>query len=215
VDRDPGGQLVLDVVTGVGSFVHSTWCPPVLLVLIAADGPFPVLPTETLLMSAAAGAFGRGDAATVLALFVVAVLGSVLGDLLCFWAGRTSHRVLARGVDGDRGLSGWVRHHLLRRPGVALVGARFVPGGRLVSTAAAGRVGLPLRRFLPWTVASSLLWAVYMLLIGLALGPITGGSPLLSLAAGTVLGLLTAAVFGVARRVRSRGRAPRELLVAA
>ena len=46
---------------------------------------------------------------------------------------------------------------------IALVGARLLPGGRLVSTAAAGRVGLPLRRFLPGSLASSAVWSVYML----------------------------------------------------
>ncbi|OLT19322.1 hypothetical protein BJF78_11300 [Pseudonocardia sp. CNS-139] len=97
---------------------------------------------------------------------------------------------------------------MLARPGVALVGARFVPGGRLVSTAAAGRFGLPLRRFLPWTVASSAAWAVYMLLIGLALGPITGGNPLLSLLAGAVMAVLTAVGFAVAGRVRRMRATP-------
>jgi membrane protein DedA with SNARE-associated domain len=72
-----------------------------------------------------------------------------------------------------------------------------------VSTAAAGRFGLPLRRFLPWTVASSAAWSVYMLAIGLALGPITGGNPLLSLLAGAVVAVLTAGGFAVASRVRT------------
>ena len=80
--------------------------------------------------------------------------------------------------------------------------------GRLVSTAAAGRYGLPLRRFLPWTVASSAAWAGYMLVIGLVLGPLTGGSPLLSLLAGGVMAVLTAGLFAVVRSVRSwRGSA--------
>jgi membrane protein DedA with SNARE-associated domain len=77
-----------------------------------------------------------------------------------------------------------------------------------VSTAAAGRYGLPLRRFLPWTVASSAAWAAYMLVIGLLLGPLTGGSPLLSLLAGVVMAVLTAGLFAVVRSLRSgRGSA--------
>jgi membrane-associated protein len=100
-----------------------------------------------------------------------------------------------------------VRRHMLRRPGIALVGARFVPGGRLVSTAAAGRFGLPVRRFLPWTIASSAAWSAYMLLIGLALGPVTGGDPLLSLFAGVAMALLTAAGFALVSKMR-RNRVP-------
>ena len=135
--------------------LRSSWLLPLLVVMIAVDAPFPVLPSETILMSAATTAFGGGDAGMVLGLFVAALVGSVLGDAVVFWLGRCSHKLLSRTVDTEYEISAWVRRHMLRRPGIALVGARFVPGGRLVSTAAAGRFGLPVRRFLPWTVASS------------------------------------------------------------
>jgi membrane-associated protein len=201
-------RTCVDVFAVCDALLHSSWLLPLLVVMIAVDGPFPMFPSETILMSAAAMAFGSGDATLVGALFVVAVAGSVLGDLLVFWLGRCSHRVLGRAVDAEAGLSAWVRRHLLLRTGVVLVGARFVPGGRLVSTAAAGRYGLALHRFLPWTVASSAAWSVYMLLIGLALGPITGGSPLLSLLAGAVIAVLTGLGFAVVGRVR-KARASR------
>jgi membrane-associated protein len=193
----------VDVLAVCDTVLRSSWLLPLLVVLIAVDGPFPVLPSETLLMSASTTAFGSADAGMVVGLFVAALVGSVLGDLVVYWLGRCSHRLLGRGVDARGGVSSWVRRHVLLRPGVALVGARFVPGGRLVSTAAAGRFGLPLRRFLPWTVASSVAWSVYMLAIGLALGPITGGNPLLSLLAGAVMAVLTAGGFAVASRVRT------------
>ena len=193
----------MDVLTACDAVLRSSWLLPMLVVMIAVDAPFPVLPSETILMSAATTAFGGYDVGMVLGLFAAALVGSVLGDLVVFWLGRCSHRLLARTVGAECAMSSWVRRHVLLRPGIALVGARFVPGGRLVSTAAAGRYGLPLRRFLPWTVASSAAWSGYMLLIGLALGPITGGNPLLSLLAGAVMALLTAAGFAVVRRVRA------------
>lgn len=195
---------MVDLLAVCTAVLHSGWLLPLLAVMIALDAPFPVLPSETLLMSASAMAFGTGDAGGVAALFVAAVLGSVAGDLTTFGLGRTSHRLLARTVDAECGLSSWVRGHLLQRPGVALVGARFVPGGRLVSTAAAGRYGLSMHRFLPWSAASSAAWAAYMLLIGMLLGPLTGGSPLLSLIAGVSMAVLTALAFSVAQRVRAR-----------
>jgi membrane protein DedA with SNARE-associated domain len=202
----------VDVFAVCDAVLHSSWLLPLLVVLIAVDAPFPVLPSETLLMTAAAMAFGSHDAGLVVWLFVASLVGSVLGDLVVFWLGRCSHRLLGRAVDVECGLSGWVRMHLLQRPGIALVGARFMPGGRLVSTAAAGRYGLPLRRFLPWTAASSAAWAVYMLLIGLALGPITGGSPLLSLLAGVAMAVLTGLGFAVGGRVRKVRAARRAAL---
>jgi membrane-associated protein len=197
----------LDLLTVCDAVLTSSWLLPLLIVMIAVDAPFPVLPSETILVSAATTAFGGGDAGMLLGLFVAALTGSVLGDAVVFWLGRCSHRLVSRTVETEYALLSWVRRHVLLRPGIALVGARFVPGGRLVSTAAAGRFGLPVRRFLPWTLASSAAWSVYMLLIGLALGPVTGGNPLLSLVAGVAMALVTAAGFAVVTRVR-RTREP-------
>lgn len=191
-----------DVLTVCDAVLRSSWLLPILVVMIAVDAPFPVLPSETILMSAATTAFGGGDAGMVFGLFVAALAGSVLGDAVVFWLGRCSHKLLSRTVDTEYEVSAWVRRHMLRSPGIALVGARFVPGGRLVSTAAAGRFGLPVRRFLPWSIVSSAAWSVYMLLIGLALGPVTGGDPLLSLFAGVGMAVLTAVGFAVVSKLR-------------
>lgn len=189
------------------ALLRSSWLLPLLVVMIAVDAPFPVLPSETILMSAATTAIGGGDVGMVFGLFLAALAGSVLGDAVVFWLGRCSHKLVSRTVDTEHEVSSWVRKHMLRRPGVALVGARFIPGGRLVSTAAAGRFGLPVRRFLPWTIVSSAAWSAYMLLIGLALGPVTGGDPLLSLFAGVAMALVTAAGFALVAKVR-RNRVP-------
>jgi membrane-associated protein len=193
---------VPEVLAVCDAVLFSPWLLPVLGVLIALDGPFPVLPSETLLMTAATVAFGSHDVTGVVGLFIAAVVGSAAGDLLVFGLGRSSHRVLAKTIDVESGLSSWVRRHLLLRPGIALVGARFVPGGRLVSTAAAGCYGLGLHRFVFWSLASSGAWSLYMLLVGLLLGPITGGSPVLSLLAGLVMAVLTGLAFAIARRVQ-------------
>jgi membrane protein DedA with SNARE-associated domain len=198
---------LVDVLAVCDTVMRSSWLLPLLVVMIAVDAPFPILPSETILMSAATTAFGGGDAGMILGLFLAALAGSVLGDAVVFWLGRCSHRLLSRTVDSECDVSAWVRRHMLRRPGIVLVGARFVPGGRLVSTAAAGRFGLPVRRFLPWSIASSAAWSAYMLLIGLALGPVTGGDPLLSLFAGVGMAVATAVGFAVVSKVR-RGRVP-------
>jgi len=187
--------------------LHSLWLLPVLAVMIAADGPMPVLPSETILMSAAAAAFGVHDPREIVGLFAASLVGSVAGDLLVFALGRSSNRFLPASAHAETGLAHWVRANMLSRPVVALVGARMLPGGRLVSTAAAGRVGLPLPTFVKGSVASSTLWSVYMLSISMMLGPIVGGNPLLSLAAGIVMAVVTAGGFAVVQRVRARRRA--------
>ncbi len=194
----------VDLVAGVDAVVQSVWLLPVLVFVVAVDAPFPVLPSETLLMTAVAGAFSDGDVGTVFALFAAAVVGSVLGDLVAFGLGRSSHRLIATSGKGgsEQGRTArWVHRQLLHRPGVVLVGARFVPGGRLVSTAAAGRFGLSTRRFVLWSTVSSAAWALYMVGIGRALEPLTGGNPLLCVLAGFVLAVVTGGLFALAGRL--------------
>ena len=196
----------VDYVRLFDTCLHSLWLLPVLTVMIAADGPVPVLPSETILMSAAAAAFGTHDVRGIVGLFVVALVGSVAGDVLCFWLGRSSNRLLPAAARAECGLGHWVRANLFRRPITALVGARLLPGGRLVSTAAAGRVGLPVGRFLPGSLASSAVWSGYMLAVGMVLGPIVGGNPFLSLAAGVVMAVVTAGGFALVQKLRARRR---------
>ena len=85
----------MDLVRLFDACLHSLWLLPVLAVMIAADGPVPVLPSETVLMSAAAAAFGIHDVRGIIGLFAVALVGSVAGDLLTFWLGRSSNRLPA------------------------------------------------------------------------------------------------------------------------
>lgn len=204
----------MDLATLCAAALGSVWLLPVLAVLVAADGPAPVLPTETLLMSATVVAVGERDLALVGGLFAAAVVGSVAGDLLVFGLGRSTQGLFVRSLESRCSVSGWVRRHVLHRPGSTLVGARFVPAGRLVSTAAAGRCGLALGRFLPWSLASSAAWALYMLGIGVLLGPLTGGEPLASLAAGIVMAVVTGGLVALVDRARRRriGRARPRLL---
>ena len=119
--------------------------------------------------------------------------------------GRTSRRF---GGPGSGGIAGWVGRNIARRPAVTIVGARFVPAGRLVSTTAAGRYGGAPQLFLPCSLASSALWAGYMMGIGLLLGPLTGGDPLRRLMAGIAMGALTGGAFALVDRLR-RSRAGR------
>lgn len=206
----------MDPVTVFGAMLHSVWLLPVLALLVAVDGPLPVLPSETLLLTALTVGLAERDVTTLVALFVVAVVGSVAGDLLVFGLGRSSHRVFGGATEKECQLTRWVRRNVLSRPGVTMVGARFVPAGRLVSTAAAGRYGLALAVFLPWSVASSAAWAGYMMLVAMLINPLADGSPLAALLAGIAIAVLTAGGFAAAKAVQARrpGPAARRLAVA-
>jgi membrane-associated protein len=185
----------------VALLLQTGWLLPALALLVALDAPFPVLPSEPLLMTASAVAIGAQDVPMAMGLLAAAFAGSVAGDHLMFVLGRTSRR-LAR--PGASRVARWVRRNIAHRPAVTIVGARFVPAGRLVSTTAAGRYGLTLRRFLPCSVVSSAIWVAYVMGVGLLLGPLTGGDPLRALVAGITIGALTTGAFTLVDRLRGR-----------
>ena len=188
----------------VALLLQTAWLLPALALLVALDAPFPVLPSEPLLMTASAVAIGAQDVPMAMGLLAAAFAGSVAGDHLMFALGRTSRRL---GRPGASGIARWVRRNIVHRPAVTIVGARFVPAGRLVSTTAAGRYGLSLRRFLPCSIVSSAIWVGYVMGVGLLLGPLTAGDPLRALVAGITIGALTTGAFTLVDRLR--GAAPR------
>jgi membrane-associated protein len=177
--------------------LHSFWLLPVLVSMIALDGPVPLLPSEPLLMAAASA---EGDVPGTPVLFVTAMTGSILGDSAVYALGRVSHAVVGK-ASNDSGLGAWVGSKLRSRPILVCVSVRLVPGGRLVSTAACGRLRIPFRVFLMASLVSSALWSGYLLAVGVVLAPLTHGDPVLSLVAGLLLGVITAASFWVGRRL--------------
>lgn len=189
----------------IDGVLASPWLLGVLLVAVVVDGPVPFLPSEPLLFAAASRAVGAGDLPMLAGLAVAAILGSLLGDMMIYGVSRSSRRLVP---EGQNRVSRWVHRHLHRRPIAALAAVRVVPGGRLLSVAAAGRTNLPWRRFLPATLVSSVLWTVWMTGIGVALGGVTGGDPLLSIAASIALAVVVGGLAALGERLHRRMRRP-------
>jgi len=186
--------------------LHSPLLLPALAVLVLLDAPFPMVPSEAALMSA----FGLAAAAhqwwLVAGLVLTAFAGAVVGDMFMWRVGRTTRTL------PDIAMTAWISATVRERPGAVIVGARFVPMGRLVSTAAAGRAGVPFTRFVPWAAVTSLVWSLYMLLAGLVIAPLVGGDPIRAFIAGLVmaalLGGLAAAVRWVKVTLQARATVP-------
>jgi membrane protein DedA with SNARE-associated domain len=183
----------------------SPWTYAVVFAVAALDAVLPVVPSETILVAAAAlAARGKLELPAVVAL---AAAGALLGDNVAYWLGRRlGPRVRERltGAAARRRLA-WAHDQLARRGASVILVARFVPGGRTAATLTAGMVGLPWRRFLVYDLAAAALWASY----GGAIG-FFGGSALedwqgLALALGIafVLALAVEQVRRLVRRVRT------------
>lgn len=199
----------MDVVTDlILQAVASPWLLPVMFAAAVIDGFFPPIPSETLLVAAAAVAAATGDVPTLVALCLVAALGAAIGDNIAYAIGR---RV------------GTQRYGWMRRPRVAaaferaraalatrgaplILGARYIPVGRVAVNMSAGALGYPWRRFAPLSVVGGMSWALYSVVIGTLAGQWLGHQPVLSAVIGVVLALGAGIVIDRIAALRRRAR---------
>lgn len=129
----------------------------------ALDAFFPLVPSETLLITAAALA-AQGELSVVVVALAGAV-GALVGDTVSYGLGATAgERAAERLVKRER--LARARRLLERHGPTAIVAARFVPGGRTATTFSAGVLAYPWRRFLAFEVVAVCVWATYGVLIG-------------------------------------------------
>ncbi|HEU5149133.1 MAG TPA: DedA family protein [Iamia sp.] len=193
-------------VAGLASL--AAWAYLLVFGLSALDAVFPVLPSESVVIVAAALAT-NGDL-DPLALFGVAAAGALTGDLCSFGLGRLARRRWRdpEELGGRRQqLLAWARRHLDHRGEQVIITARFVPGGRTATTFSAGYLGLRRRRFVRAAVLGAVLWAAN----GVALGYIGGQvseNPFVAMAGGLTLGALASLAIHLVQRRRRGGPLP-------
>lgn len=182
----------------------TAWAYLLVFGLSALDAVFPVLPSESVVIVAAALAT-NGDL-DPLALFAVAAAGALTGDLSSFGLGRLARR---RWRDPEE-MSGrkarllvWARTHLERRGEQVIITARFVPGGRTATTFSAGYLGLKPVRFARAALLGALLWAANGVALGYVGGQISE-NPFVAMAGGLALGGVVSVAIHLVQRARRR-----------
>lgn len=185
--------------------VGDAWWTYLLVAGIAGlDVLFPVVPSESVLLTAAIVA---ADGNLLLPLVVaVAAVGAFVGDNTAYAVGRRfggrARTLLARGERSARTL-GWAQRQLERRGSTLVVAGRYLPGVRTATAVGAGIVGYPWRRFVLLDAAGALTWAVLVSSVGYA-GGAAFESSLLSFAFSFGVALLLAASLEAARWLLAR-----------
>ncbi|MFE5409870.1 DedA family protein [Microbacterium sp. NPDC056569] len=189
--------------------VASPWLYLAMFAVALIDGFFPPVPSETLLVAAAAVAASTGDPHLV-ALGVAAAVGAVVGDNIAFAIGRRTGTTRFAWMRRPRVAGALVRAGgALDRRGAALIlGARFIPIGRVAVNVSAGALAYPWRRFAALTVAAGACWAAYSIAIGLLAGTWLKDQPLLSAGLGVVLAIGLGLVLDRLVALRARRAAP-------
>jgi membrane-associated protein len=157
----PVFESIVDALSG------SSWSYAIVFVIAALDAFFPIVPSETVAITAGVLA-GSGDL-QVLPAVLAAAGGAFLGDNISFGIGhflgeRTVNRFFA-GEKARRRLQ-WAEQQLEARGAYIITVARFIPGGRTATTFTAGYVEFPWRRFLVFDAIAASIWGCYTVLLG-------------------------------------------------
>jgi membrane-associated protein len=194
---------IVDAVSG------SNWSYLIVFVIAMLDAFFPIVPSEATAIAAGvvAGTGGLNVGVCILA----ASLGAIAGDNISFALGHFfGARVERRFFTSEKSQKRlqWARKTLDERGGYLIVVARFIPGGRTVTTFTAGFVEtFPWRRFLVFDTIAGFIWGTYTVLLGYFGGKSFEEEPWKGLLLAFGIALAVTAVVEVVRHLRARRRA--------
>jgi membrane-associated protein len=185
--------------------LSSPWAYAIVFGIAALDAVLPVVPSESLAISAGVLAgIGKLELAPAVA---AAGIGAFVGDTTSYLLGRTlgqpARRRLFRGERATRALA-WAERLLDERGGYLIVVARFVPGGRTATTFTAGMVKFPAPRFFAFEAIAAAGWATYAVMLGYLGGRVFEKQPLLALGIALGIAFGITAVVEVVRRLRAK-----------
>lgn len=192
--------------------VTSPWLYVIMLTVAVIDGFFPPIPSETVLVAAAAVGASTGEV-DILLLCALAAIGAAIGDNIAFAIGRRlgtrrfawmrRPRVAAAFAHAQRALD--------RSSAALILGARYIPVGRVAVNMSAGALGFSWRRFVPLSIVAGVSWSIFSVAIGLLAGSWVKDQPLLSAALGIALALLIGLIIDRVAAARRRRTASLQL----
>jgi len=186
--------------------VGSPWVYLALFAFAALDAFFPLVPSESLVISA--GVFAAsGSEPDLVPVILAAAAGAFLGDHISYFIGRTAGaKLMERAKEGSRKEKAFrqARKLIDERGGVILIICRYIPGARTAITLTAGAVRYPLRKFSFFDGIAALSWGIYSATIGYVGGEAFEEDPLKGLGLGLGIALAVSGLVEVVRHVRAR-----------
>jgi membrane-associated protein len=192
----------------IATAAASPWVYLVVFAVVLVDAFFPPVPSESVVIGAAAAAVAVGVPNLPLVL-ACAAAGAVAGDNLTFLIGRTVGLDRFRMLRGPRMTAAIVRarRSIHDRAGVLILSARYVPVGRVAVNLVAGASGLAWRRFLGLSVLAGVSWAVYSVTVGVIAANWLHGNAFVAMVVGIAVGIGTGLVVDALLRRSARRRA--------
>jgi membrane-associated protein len=198
---------ITDTVEGA---MGSPWIYLALFSIAMIDGFFPVVPSESLVISAGVYAASDGQPILILAM-IVAAAGAFTGDHISYFIGhRAGDRLFDEADATSRKGKGfrWARKTLEERGGTIIIVCRYIPGARTAVTLTCGAVRYPLKKFSLFDGIAAATWGVYSCMVGYIGGQAFHDSPLKGLALGLGIAFTVALLVELIRHLRSRNAQP-------
>lgn len=189
------------------STVTSPWVYAVIFAIVILDGFFPPVPSETVVVAAAAIGVSTGTPNPIVVV-ILAALGAAIGDNIAYLIGRRIGTDRFRWMRHPRAVRAfdWAASGIRHRPAALIITARYIPIGRIAVNMTAGATHFKHRRFWPLTVLAGASWAAYSVGIGLVAGHWVKDQPLLGAAIGIVLAIALGFVIDRATSALSKRR---------
>jgi membrane-associated protein len=189
-------------------WVSTDWSYLVIFAVALIDAFFPVVPSETVVITGGVLA-GAGDLSLPLVI-LCAWAGAVAGDNVSYglghWLGEHTVKRVFKGEKSHAAFD-WAERQLMERGTYLIVVARFIPGGRTATTFSAGYVQtFPYRRFLAADVLAGFIWATYATLLGYFGGKTFESQPWKGLIVAFVVAVGLAGAVELVRNRRQRRR---------
>ncbi|MFG1838506.1 DedA family protein [Micromonospora sp. NPDC049175] len=197
----------MDLLDLLHETMSSPWVYLAIFAIAVLDGFFPVVPSETAVITA--GVFAASGAPYLPAVVVVAASGALIGDHISYAIGRGGGTRLLDRLPPEgrrRAAIEWARRGIATRGGLILTVARYVPGGRTAVTLTMGAVRYPRRRFLAFDALAAGSWGLYSGLVGYLGGMAFEQDPLRGLLLGLGLALGVTTIVEVVRWLGRRRR---------
>lgn len=169
----------------VEDVMSSPWIYVVLFAVAAIDGFFPLVPSESSVITA--GVFAATGEPSLPLVILAAALGAFAGDQASYGLGRLSGpRLYRRAQPGSRRRAALdrARGALDVRGGVIIIVSRYFPGARTAVTLMAGAVDYRWRRFAAFGTVAALTWGTYSAFVGYLGGVAFENDPLKGLLLG-------------------------------
>ena len=193
-------ESIVDAVSG------SDWSYLIVFAIAMLDAFFPLVPSEATAI--AAGVVAGTGGLSVEYVILAAAAGAFVGDNISYAGGHfLGEPVTKRFFSSEKSQKrlAWADRMLQERGWYLIIVARFIPGGRTVTTFTAGFTNaISWRRFLLFDAIAAATWGSYTVLLGYFGGKTFEEEPWKGLLLAFAIALAVTAVVEVVRHVRAR-----------